>query len=318
MGRAASFIIWMVLAGSVTSAALAAEPAAPTEAPPSQFVIGKFSLGMSLDKALAIFGDPGQIGKDEHGGTYHAYSVSKAGGYFALLTAPFRPSYVYGIQISGGSDVKMAPFLGLQLGDPEDAVLKHVGLPATKKPEPELKRTLWTYPDRNYSFEVDDSRHLVSILVYGYDGTMVAMNWGPNWDLYHPNSITQVIDDDRSCWDTTDVCIAAGGVRLRPRVTYTGEVRDTPADTLETFGYWMKSSPSNFTIDMVKKSMKVVEDNKEYWVAVQPQVLTAMQAEVKPGDSIDLFAIWVGAEHKGAVKALVVNDYCFCEWVPKK
>ena len=290
-----------------------AAPQTATQPPPSMSGLGPFSLGMPMDAALKKISVPTQDGKDEHGGTYHAFQVSQAGGYMAVMSAPFRPAYVYGIQISGGSDVKMDPVLGVKLGDTAEAILTHVGEPSDKMPEPDMGRDLWTYDGRNYSFETDSTGHLVSILVYGYEGIVAAMGWEPNWERYVPNSIAAVIETDRAGWEDSDYYIPAGGIRLRPRVTYTGEVRDTSADVLAVIKDFMDTTPANLKPEAFSKSIKVVEDGQEYWLPTQEQVIKAMQGELKPGDATDLFAIWVGASHKGKFKAVVVNEYCRCD-----
>lgn len=292
-------------------------PAAPSSPQPSQVGIGKITLGMPLDKAMGFFGSAGQTGTDDKGATYHAYQVSKSGGYLVLMTAPFRPNYIYGVQIAGGADVEMSPIMGVRLGATADAVLADVGIPTSKKPVTGMDRTLWSYDDRNYSFEVDSSGHLVSILVYGYNGTPSAFGWPASWDRYHPNSIAAVIEADKAGWsDPKDnYYIAAGGVLFRPRVTFTGEVRPTSAEELDLMNAFFKTMPANLTSSMYPQSIKVIEDGKEYWLPTQSNLLDDLQADFKRGDTtMDLFAIWMGAKDGGKTKVVVVNNYCSCSW----
>ncbi|HEY3643751.1 MAG TPA: hypothetical protein VGM16_00310, partial [Gammaproteobacteria bacterium] len=245
-----------------------AAPAASSTAAPSQIGIGKITLGMPLDKAMAAFGSPGQLGTDDKGAAYHAYPLTASGGYTVLMTAIFRPTYVYGIQVAGGSDVEMDPVMGLKLGDTSQAVLEHVGAPSSKTPVTGMDRSLWSYVGRNYSFEVDSSGHLVSILVYGYEGVIVARGWPAAWERYQPDSIAAVIEHDRPGWDAPEdnYYIAAGGVFLRPRVRFTGEVRPTSAEAMDLMDNFFKTTPGNLTAKMYPQSIKVVEDGNAYWL----------------------------------------------------
>lgn len=313
----------LVLAGCATSQpqksvpAAAAVPAVSSTAQPSQVGIGNITLGMPLDKVMAALGSPGQLGTDDKGAAYHAYPLTKSGGYMVLMTATFRPAYVFGIQMAGGSDVKMDPIMGVRLGDAEQAILEHVGEPTSKEPVAGMNRNLWSYAGRNYSFEVDSGGHLVSILIYGYEGVTAARGWPASWDRYHPNSIAAVIENDRVGWDDpkSNYYIAAGGILLRPRVKFTGEVRPTSAEALDLMDNFFKTTPGNLTTAMYPKSIKVIEDGKEYWLPVQSTLLDDLQADFKRGDAtMDLFAIWLGARDGGKTKVVIVNNYCSCSW----
>jgi hypothetical protein len=317
------FAATLVLVGCAASqpqktvSAATTAPAVSSTAQPSQIGVGKITLGMPLDKATAAFGSPGQLGTDDKGAAYHAYPLTESGGYTVLMTATFRPTYVYGIQVAGGSDVKMDPIMGVRLGDTEQMVLDRVGVPTSKTPVAGMDRNLWSYAGRNYSFEVDSGGHLASILVYGYEGVMAARGWPASWDRYHPNSIAAVIEEDRAGWEDPkdNYYIAAGGIFLRPRVRFTGEVRPTSAEALDLMDNFFKTTPGNLTAAMYPQSMKVVEDGKEYWLPVQSTLLGDLQADCKHGDTtVDLFAIWLGAKDGGKTKVVIVNNYCSCSW----
>src|SRR5215472_5819593 len=139
------------------------QPAAvvsPATAQPSQVGIGKITLGMPLRQAMGFFSVPDRSGTDDKGAAYHAYQVSPSGGYVVLMTATYRPDFIFGVQIAGGADVDMTPIMGVRLGDTIDKVLANVGAPSEKTAVQGMDRTLWSYDDRNYSFEIDSSGHL--------------------------------------------------------------------------------------------------------------------------------------------------------------
>ncbi len=321
MKRIYFLLMVLLVAGCTASPVQTSGPATASSVSstvqPSQVGIGNITLGMPLDKAMAAFGSPGKIGTDDKGAAYHMYPLTAAGGYTVLMTATFRPAYVYGVQVTGGADVKMDPVMGVRLGDTGQDVLAHVGAPTSKEPVAGMDRTLWSYDNRNYSFEVDSSGHLVSILVYGYDGVLSAFGWPASWERYHPNSIAAVIEADKAGWsDPKDkYYIAAGGVFLRPRVTFTGEIRPTSAEAADVMDAFFKTTPSNLTSALYPQSIKVIEDGKEYWLPIQSSLLDDLRADFKRGDTtMDLLAIWLGAKDGGKTKVVIVNNYCSCAW----
>ena len=174
--RAASLLIMLALVLTGCAATLmAATPATPVNgpelpkvAPPSFTGIGEFSLGMPIAPLVAKLGTADHSGKDSHGGVFHAFKIK--GGYMVLLTAPGQPDIVYGVQITGDEKVDMAPFGGVRLGDREDVLRAHFGLPDQKLKETGNDLTLWTYAGRNYSFETTSDKMLASIQIYGYEG----------------------------------------------------------------------------------------------------------------------------------------------------
>lgn len=297
---------------------VAAAPAVPAALQPSQVGIGKITLGMPLNEAMGFFNVPDRSGTDDKGAVYHAYQVSPSGGYVVLMTATFRPDSIFGIQIAGGSDVKMTPIMGVRLGDTADAVLTHVGQPTKKSSVEGMDRTLWSYDDRNYSFEMDSTGHLASILIYGYRGLMPALGWPSSWERYPPNSIAAVIENDKEGWSDpkNTYYIAAGGILLRPRVRFTGDVRATTPAARDMMEVFFKTTPGNLSADMYPQSIKVVEEGKEYWLPIQSSLLDDLQADFKRGDTtLDLFAIWLGAKGPtGETKVVIVNNYCLCSW----
>ncbi len=166
-------VLLLALAGCATHTAAAPAPQPngpelPKVAPPSFTGIGEFSLGMPIAPLVAKLGAADNPGKDSHGGVFHAFKIK--GGYMVLLTAPGQPGTVYGVQITGGAEVEMAPFGGVRLGDREDVLRARFGLPTQKLKETGNDLTLWTYAGRNYSFETTSDKMLASIQIYGYEG----------------------------------------------------------------------------------------------------------------------------------------------------
>jgi hypothetical protein len=131
--------------------------------------IGKLSIGMSMADAAKAMGFHGDEETDAQGNPARSFMISDGHGYIELLTESGKPDVVYGIEYHGGADAKVAPILGVNLGDDAAAVLSHVGEPTSRDPEP-LDRTLWAYQGRNYSFEISSGGDLITVRIVGYDG----------------------------------------------------------------------------------------------------------------------------------------------------
>lgn len=284
--------------------------------PQSQLGIGKVTLGMPLEAAMAVFDEPGRSGSDASGNITHAYSVSGGLGDMTLISAPFRPGYIYGVIIEGGAGVEMAPVAGIRLGDSAYTLMTQVGEPTSREAEAD-NRTRWNYETRNYAFDVATSGEVVAIRVYGYTGVMTALGYSASWDQYPPNSLAAVIEAERAAWQSQDTVLAAGGVALRPRVIFTGDTRPTSQEELALIQSWASTLPGGVAVASYGRSVRVLENDAEFWLPVQEEVLKELQTEAKPGEAVDLFVMWLGASHFGANKALIVNQFCTCSWAAR-
>jgi hypothetical protein len=269
-----------------------------------------------MEDALKVSGSPGETGKDEHGAITHRYLVGGGHANLTLLAAPFRPDYLYGVQVTGTPDAALAPVAGVHLGDTAYDVLNRLGEPTSRQPVPDKDRTLWVYEGRNYSFELSSGGDVLTIRIYGYAGVMSGLGWPVVWERYRPNSIGAATDEQRAGWEDGSFYVASAGVPFRPRVTFTGDVRDTPQDVLDQITAWARTSPDAVSADMYTKSIRVVDNGVGYWLPIQSGRLKPFQDSVKAGDAVDLFVVWLGAGNGSANQALIVNEFCTCSWAP--
>jgi hypothetical protein len=137
--------------------------------PASLAGIGKLSIGMSMDDAAKAMHSYGQDDTDQYGNPARTFLISDGHGYIELTTEAGKPDVVYGIEYHGGADAKVAPILGVHLGDGAAQVLTQVGQP-TNRSQVLDERTLWSYAGRNYSFELSSGGDLITIRIAGYDG----------------------------------------------------------------------------------------------------------------------------------------------------
>jgi hypothetical protein len=84
-------------------------------------------------------------------------------------------------------------------------------------------------------------------------------------------------------------------LKTKVRVKYTGSVRDMPKVRAEMISYWGKSRSIDLKyINLFKQEMLFMEGADEHWLPVQTQLLPFFEKEVKKGDYINLFTVWVG------------------------
>jgi hypothetical protein len=108
---------------------------------------------------------------------------------------------------------------------------------------------------------------------------------------------------------------------VRPRVIYTGEFKATDPLVIEHLEIWWKAmdrGPSR--VANYGESMKVIESGTARWVAVQDKLIGSMRTELKPGDAIDLFALYLGSVGKHVdrrdqlIPVVLINEFCGCQW----
>ena len=83
-------------------------------------------------------------------------------------------------------------------------------------------------------------------------------------------------------------------VPIRSTVVYSGEFRDLPQDARSLIRAWSESMSVPGITDAFKREVKVRQTGIDYWVPVQEAVAPIMAAELRAGEEIQLFAIYIG------------------------
>jgi hypothetical protein len=159
---------WIVFA-----ALLLSTPFSVAQNPPSQRELNGILLGQRRAVMVAEFGKPfSSVPHKDDGGVQEVYAVSAdQQTYMACEYATKGNGAPLLLQLTGNTNPKTLPFLGLRLGDSKDKVIQALGKPSSVKSEVEFPVELWEYNDRNYSVEIDRSGRLYSIRIvadYGF------------------------------------------------------------------------------------------------------------------------------------------------------
>jgi len=160
--RRASLLVPIV--AYILSNSCAAQPAT------SQRELNGFLLGQSQRAIDASFGTLLAQQRTDDGWTERIYSLDSSYHAFMSFGFPDSTGECLSIQIAGAPGTPMSPFAGLMLGDPRSEVLHLLGSTPAVEHEQDGNLDLLTYPNRNYSVELDSLGRLFSIRLVGYDG----------------------------------------------------------------------------------------------------------------------------------------------------
>ena len=145
--------------------------AAALDNPPSQLELNGFLLGQHKNVLETTFGPPDQETTTEDGWVYRVYYLPEPSeGYMIFKFTNYDLGHIFSIQIAGDASVRMAPFVGLRLGDSREKIEEMLGQPSEVRPNTELNLELILYQNRNYSVEIDAEGKLSSIQIFGFEG----------------------------------------------------------------------------------------------------------------------------------------------------
>ncbi len=133
------------------------------------------------------------------------------------------------------------------------------------------------------------------------------------WARYRPGKLSSIIKAHTNPSDTIDKGVDLGSDTVRARVTYTGTSRPTLAAKRRFIAFYMDSVG---TPEFTKKFMTEVlfiEEGVKFWLPVQDVLLPYLKKELNQGESITLFANWIGITYpeRGGdrVHVFLVNEF---------
>jgi signal peptidase II len=96
-------------------------------------------------------------------------------------------------------------------------------------------------------------------------------------------------------------------VPIRPKVTYSAELRDLPEDSIRLIAAWSQAMNVSGMREAFRRELKTLEIGREYWVPVQEVLFPVMRRELQPGEEIELFMIYIG--QVDGRHLLLVNEF---------
>jgi hypothetical protein len=107
---------------------------------------------------------------------------------------------------------------------------------------------------------------------------------------YRPSTIEAVIRDLPTHRET----VVMKELPIRTQVTYTGEFRELPADSHHHIRVWADLMQVSDAPRLFTQELKVSERETAYWFPVQEPLVPSMRAELRPGQTIEVFLLFIG------------------------
>lgn len=126
---------------------------------------------------------------------------------------------------------------------------------------------------------------------------------GSDWSRYRPAQLREVADDRPGQRGVS----VTGDVPVRTRASYEGEFRRLPEDSRRLIAVWGDSMGVTGMLEVFQREVRVRQGDREYWLPVQEALATAMEAELRAGELIEVFVIYIGRVDGRAV--FLVNAF---------
>lgn len=137
---------------------------------------------------------------------------------------------------------------------------------------------------------------------------------GPDtWVRYRPGKLSNVIRAHSNPVESHDNGVDLGSDPVRARTVYTGRSRPTSATKQRFITFYMESLGKPEFAKKFGTEMLFVEDGIEFWLPVQDVLLPYFRKELNEGESVTLFANWIGitypAQDGSRLHVFLVNEF---------
>jgi len=126
---------------------------------------------------------------------------------------------------------------------------------------------------------------------------------GSDWSRYRPAQLREVAEDLPGQRGVS----VSGDVPVRSRLAFVREFRHLSEDSRRLIGAWGDSMGVTGTLEVFRREVRVRQGDREYWLPVQEALATAMEAELRAGEVIEVFVIYIGRVDGRAV--FLVNAF---------
>jgi hypothetical protein len=114
------------------------------------------------------------------------------------------------------------------------------------------------------------------------------------WARYKPSKLRLIVKAHSGQSDSRDKGMDLGSDPVRTQVTYTGVSRTTTPAKQHLIALYMESISRPEAAKSFMTEMLFIEDRVEFWLPVQNVLLIPLKKELRKGESITIFANWIG------------------------
>jgi hypothetical protein len=94
---------------------------------------------------------------------------------------------------------------------------------------------------------------------------------------------------------------------IRVKAEFTNEFRTPSEEHITVVKAWLRAFEREKYMDLFQHEVKIREDNIEYWLPIQEQLVPFLQKETRPGEVAEFYIVYLGAHNVDHV--LVINEF---------
>ncbi len=136
------------------------------------------------------------------------------------------------------------------------------------------------------------------------------------WERYKPNTFEQIVAENSQEMvnEPAGYYVPMPELPAKVKVVYTGKTRNTSKERLAFIYLWAKTVGAKIddSNQVFGTEMLFKEGSREYWLPVQTQLIPFFRDELKVGDEVTLYTIWIGTnikEDRSTDWVFLVNEF---------
>lgn len=122
-------------------------------------------------------------------------------------------------------------------------------------------------------------------------------NGQDTWDRHKTRTLSEIVQQhsDSETLKGSDAFFTGDEFPSQVRVTYTGSSRKVSTARQDHIASWTKTTGRSPEIGkLFDTEMLFIEGSVEYWLPVQRQVIPYFSKELKKGERVTLYTVWIG------------------------
>ena len=139
-----------------------------------------------------------------------------------------------------------------------------------------------------------------------------------SWDRYQPGTLQAIIQLHDSSVRAIGVSnrpnwvVSAKDFATRARVVFGDKSRPTDSLRTQVIRFWLRSAQlDTANVQSFAREYLFREGGQELWIPVQNQVAAFFPKELRQGQVITVYALWLGAHYAGGdiTWAFIINEF---------